>query len=61
MNIMYIMFLTLHLNHRVISMRDNKIKIQKPTETFNAVHYTLLKLDLSGDRNDPTNLQTLRK
>ncbi|XP_017122826.1 chaoptin [Drosophila elegans] len=45
---------------RVISMRDNKIKIQKPTETFNAVHYTLLKLDLSGDRNDPTNLQTLR-
>lgn len=42
-------------------MRDNKIKIQKPTETFNAVHYTLLKLDLSGNRNDPTNLQTLRK
>lgn len=46
---------------RVISMRDNKIKIEQPTETFNAMQYTLLKLDLSGDQNDQTNLQTLRK
>lgn len=42
-------------------MRDNKIKIEQPTETFNGMQYTLLKLDLSGDMNDPTNLQTLRK
>ncbi|XP_037955244.1 chaoptin isoform X2 [Teleopsis dalmanni] len=46
---------------RVISMRDNKIKIKQPMEQFNAMQYTLLKLDLSGDMNDPTNLQTLRK
>ncbi|CAD6994601.1 chaoptin isoform X1 [Ceratitis capitata] len=58
-----------HLHHklfnnfdvlRVISLRDNKIKIEQPLETFNAMQYTLLKLDLSGDMNDPTNLQTLR-
>ncbi|XP_011212502.1 chaoptin isoform X1 [Bactrocera dorsalis] len=58
-----------HLHHklfnnfdvlRVISLRDNKIKIEQPLETFNAMQYTLLKLDLSGDKNDPTNLQTLR-
>ncbi|XP_013100006.1 chaoptin isoform X1 [Stomoxys calcitrans] len=58
-----------HLHHklfnkfdvlRVISMRDNKIKIEQPMETFNTMQYTLLKLDLSGEMNDPTNLQTLR-
>ena len=42
-------------------MRDNKIKIEQPMEQFNAMQYTLLKLDLSGDMNDPTNLKTIRK
>lgn len=45
---------------RVISMRDNKVKLTAPAEMFNAIQYTLLKLDLSGDMNDPTNLQALR-
>lgn len=45
---------------RVISMRDNKVKLTAPAEMFNAIQYTLLKLDLSGDKNDPTNLQALR-
>lgn len=46
---------------RVLSLRDNQIKIESPMETFNAVQYNLLKLDLSGDKNAATNLQELRK
>ncbi|XP_055380900.1 chaoptin isoform X2 [Condylostylus longicornis] len=46
---------------RVLSLRDNKIKIIAPVEMFNVVQYSLLKLDLSGDMNSETNLQELRK
>lgn len=47
---------------RTLNLKDNKmISIYPQTTTFTSFQYSLSKLDLTGDRNGPTNLQEVRR
>lgn len=47
---------------RTLNLKDNKvISIYPHSTTFTSFQYSLLKLDLSGDKNGPTNLQEIRR
>lgn len=50
------------LHFRVFNMKGNNLKAPLlHNEMFNDFQFTLLKLDLSGDKNAPTNLQEVRR
>jgi Leucine-rich repeat (LRR) protein len=47
---------------RTLNLKDNKVlSIYPHSTTFTSFQYSLLKLDLTGDRNGPTNLQEIRR
>ncbi|KAF7273812.1 hypothetical protein GWI33_013503 [Rhynchophorus ferrugineus] len=46
---------------RSLSLSDNIVTKLNPVEAFNAFHFTLYNLDLSGVQNMPTNIQELRR